>query len=209
MKSTWLNSGDDAQLAGIQRAYWSNLGKSVQNGTFWADEIKAHRDSPARRLAMALDNLPLPAAFSEACIGLRAMIRDCKVETEKGKELLGLLYWLAAVESFMLDRAPILGEPGFNVMESIPGSVIRGLEFSFAELGYECLRVLNKTDKKWLIAAFGTPRTHRTLNDIHSATWNRYEMALVEIRRQENENIFGKPRVMKQKPTRLWWKFWK
>src|SRR4051812_2486932 len=42
---------------------------------FWADAIKDTYDDPGRRLAMAKRNLPLPAAFREAAIALRAIIR--------------------------------------------------------------------------------------------------------------------------------------
>lgn len=43
---------------------------------FWADAIKDTYDDPRRRLEMATRNLPLPAAFREAAIALRAIIRN-------------------------------------------------------------------------------------------------------------------------------------
>ncbi|MGE0434029.1 MAG: hypothetical protein AB7S36_17370 [Planctomycetota bacterium] len=42
---------------------------------FWADAIRKLKDKPQERLAMALRHLPLPAAFREAAVALRALIR--------------------------------------------------------------------------------------------------------------------------------------
>lgn len=184
------------------------MSESVQNGTFWADRIKTQKGSPHARLTTALENLPLPAAFREACIAARMLVRELGTDTNEGREMLNMLYWLAAVESFMLDYATVLKQPGFNVMESIPGSVIKELPFTFQQLGYNRLRLLNKTDKKWLVEAFGEPSTHRTLNDLHRAVWDRFELALTNKRSRQDEKFFSEIGCLMKKPNRPWWKFW-
>lgn len=184
------------------------MSASVQNGTFWADRIKTQRGDPRARLATALENLPLPAAFREGCVAARMLIRKFGIQTAEGQEMLKLLYWLAAVESFMLDYAPVLQQPGFNVMESIPGSVMRELPFTFDQLGYDRLPLLNKTDKKWLVDAHGPPSAHRTLNDLHRSLWDRFEGVLAAKRKREDVELFGEIRAIIKAPPRPWWKFW-
>ena len=112
---------------------------------------------------MALDHLPLPAAFRNAAVSTRALIRMVKKIQETSERELTLLYWLAAIRSFMLDYAPRLKEPGFNVVESIPGRYLCSLPYTYSELGYRELSLLNKTDVKWLTEAWGEPISHTTL----------------------------------------------
>ncbi|GEP43089.1 hypothetical protein BGE01nite_23800 [Brevifollis gellanilyticus] len=98
-----------------------------------------------------------------------------------------MLYDLAAYESFMLDYSPRLRQPGYNVMESIPGNVITALEYSYARLGYKKLRLLNKTDVKWLVEAWGEPQKHTTLNALHKAVWDRFEATLLGRAAKESD----------------------
>ena len=53
---------------------------AVPKGVFWADYIKTLRDDPEGRLVVARDYLPLPAAFREAAVALRALIRGKRKE---------------------------------------------------------------------------------------------------------------------------------
>lgn len=207
-KATWLNSGTESEAAAERAGYWDRMSASARDGTFWADRSKAQRGDPRARLATALENLPLPAAFREGCVAARMLVRELGIETAEGREVVDLLYWLAAVDSFMLDYAQVLQEPGYNVMESIPGATFRGLPFTFQQLGCDKLRLLNKTDKKWLVAIHGQPSSHQTLNELHRAVWDHYERALVAKRGEENEQFVTELRDIMATPSRPWWKFW-
>lgn len=207
-KKTWLNSGPGSDQADERAGYWNRMSASVQDGTFWADQVKRKRGDPEARLRIALDNLPVPGAFREGCVAARMLVRKFGAETSEGLEMIQLIYWLAAVESLMLDYAPVLQEPGFNVMQSIPGTVVRALPFSYEELGCDKLRLLNKTDKKWLLELHGPPTVHRTLNELHRPVWDAYEVALVAKRRKDDEELFGEVHVAAPKLSRPWWKFW-
>jgi hypothetical protein len=127
------------------------------------------------------------------------------------------LYELAAYESMMLEYAPRLQQPGYNVMESIPGKLITGLEFSYNTLGYQELRLLNKTDIKWFVESWGEPSHHSTLNAMHKLTWDRFEDSLIKRRKEDSDrrmaaflalrdlsNLPPTPEPEKSK----WWKFW-
>ena len=150
---TWINTETDEQANSSSIKFWEGLRNDLNNEVFWADKIKEFRGGPVKRLAMALDNLPLPGAFREAAIALRALIRQKKKAKEKFNDELALLYWFAAIDSFSIPYSNFLQQPGYNVIESMSGNVIRTLPFSYVELGYEKLNLLNKTDIKWCIEA--------------------------------------------------------
>ncbi len=104
----------------------------IKAGAFWADEIKKLHDKPAKRLELALENLPLPRAFREAAIATRGLIRIKKKANENYGEELSLLYGFAAINSFSIPYSEVLQEPGYNVIESMPGKMVENLPFSYA-----------------------------------------------------------------------------
>lgn len=184
---TDTRSDDDARTRAGE--FWAGLRADLDASQFWADRIKEYRGDPAKRLGLALANLPLPAAFSEAAVATRALIRAKGKGEEPFDEEPALLYWLAALHSFMLDYAPRLREPGFNVVESIPGQRLRSLHYRYSKLGYRDLSLLNKTDVKWLIAAWGEPASHSTLNALHKELWDEYQTKLIERRRHAHREL--------------------
>jgi hypothetical protein len=171
--------------------FWKALREDLDADEFWADKIKKFRGEPVKRLRKAINTLPLPAAFREAAIATRALIKDKRKARQDFNEELTLLYWLAAVRSFMLEYALRLAEPGYNVVESIPAKQIKSLPFSYKELGYERLELLNKTDRKWIAEKWGEPETHSTLNELHKNLWDEYETNLIEKRKKEQEGLWS------------------
>jgi hypothetical protein len=176
----WLDTSSTGQALGNIAVFWDKLRSDINDGSFWADRIKVLREEPLKRLRLALENLPLPAAFREAAVALRAIIREKQQAKSEFTDEVAFLYWLAAVESFGLPYSESLRQPGFNVLESIPGNVIKSLSFSYQDLGYKQLSLLNKTDIKWCVALWGEPNQHTTLNALHNAVWQKYERQLAE-----------------------------
>jgi hypothetical protein len=187
MIQRWLDTETDAEAEERSAAWQSVTREQIDAGNFWADRIKQHRDDPCKRLRIAIDNLPLPGAFREAAIALRAIMRAKRKSKQSHEKELGSLYWLAAVESFMLPYADSLKEPGFNVMVSVPGRKIRDLSTNYQELGYERLGILNKSDVKWLVEAWGEPKSHQTLNEVRQDLWNEYETKILHAREAARE----------------------
>jgi len=174
----WIRTETEEEALSFSTRFWNKSSSDLANEEFWADKIKEFRGEPAKRLAMAMNNLPLPAAFREAAISLRAMIRPKRKVNEEFSEELALLYWLAAIASFSVPYSNELQQPGYNVIESMPGKVIKTLSFSYSELGYERLELLNKTDTKWCVEVWGPPKKHTTLHEIHLEVWKKYETEL-------------------------------
>lgn len=185
MSKRWLDLSGQQEATRNVAEFWSTMRADLDAGAFWEDRIKNYRSDPSERLREALDHLPLPHAFTQGAVAARALIRERRKAAQPFEEELTLLYWLAAVRSFMLDYAPRLKEPGFNVMEAIPGREVCNLPFAYKELGYRELPLLNKTDCKWLVDSWGEPRLHTTLNALHRAVWEAHETRLIAQRQKE------------------------
>lgn len=187
MSESWHKTETDLDAEKHADAFWIRHRDELQLGEFWADRIKNFRGDPVKRLTVAFENMPLPASFREGAIATRALIRDKRKQKASYVEELALLYWLAAIYSFSIPYSEELKEPGYNVVESIPGKKLKGLPFSYKMLGYEKLELLNKTDIKWLIEIWGDPVTHSTLHEMHYEVWIEYELKLKnKIRQREN-----------------------
>lgn len=184
----WLQTSSDSEAGARSADFWASMREDIDAGEFWADRIKRYRADAQARLQLALKHLPLPAAFREASVALRSMIRTKRKEKQSYEEELAFLYWLAAIESFSVPYSAKLQEPGFNIIESMPGAVLRNLPFEYRVLGYEKL-ALNETDKKWIVKIWGEPEKHSTLHELHRSVWESYEDKLLRSRRRRN--IFG------------------
>jgi len=196
MTNRWFDTKTESESKSHTSDFWKALrndmdANDLYAGQFWADKIKKYKGEPLKRLNTALENLPFPAAFREAAVAIRALIKEKRKNKEDFEEELTLLYWLAAVRSFIVDYAPKLEEPGFNVIASIPVKRIKSLSFTYSELGYKKLELLNKTDCKWLIETWGEPQNHSTLNDLHKNVWDEYEIRLIEKRREDSEKLWS------------------
>lgn len=184
MKEQWHKMTCDSEAEKHAMDFWDRHRKELQVGEFWADRIKKLRNEPIKRLSLALENLPLPASFREGAIAIRALISEKRKAKANYEEELALLYWLAAINSFSVPYSEVLTEPGYNVIESIPGSKLKALYFSYKDLGYEKLGLLNKTDVKWFIEAWGEPKCHSTLHELHIDLWKEYENKLQAKRKK-------------------------
>ena len=90
MSKRWIDTKSDAEAVSFAAEFWSALRRDHHAGDFWADRIKQYRAEPLKRLSFALKQLPLPAAFREAAIATRALIREKRKEKKRedadGKE---------------------------------------------------------------------------------------------------------------------------
>ncbi len=161
----------------------------IQDGKYWSDEIKKLKDTPLKRLQLALENLPYPRAFSESAIALRTLIREKRKKGLEFNNELNFLYKIAAIESLSVPYSQVLKQPGFNVIESMPGGLVFKLDISYSELGYKKLELLNKTDIKWIIEQWDEPIIHTTLNKKYQKIWMYYESKLQDRQDKENEEF--------------------
>jgi hypothetical protein len=191
MNESWHKTETDLDAAKHAEDFWSRHRNELKRGEFWADRIKKLKGEPIQRLALALENLPLPASFREAAIATRALIRNKRKQVINYDEELALLYWLAAINSFSIPYSDALQEPGYNVVESMPGKRLKGLLFSYSSLGYQHLSLLNKTDINWLTELWGKPERHTTLHEMHNEVWLEYETKLAGKRKAQEQSLIN------------------
>jgi len=183
----WINTRTDGEALEHSNDFWSRHSHEAHSGVFWADHIKKFLKHPEKRLAIAIHNLPLPGAFREATIAIRALIRRLRKDGQNWEDELALLYWLAVVDSFRIPYSERLQVPGYNVFEIIPAAVLKSLAFSYYEVGFLELDLMNKTDAKWLVEQWGQPNLHTTLHKKYPEIWIEYEDKLQQeyIRQDE------------------------
>jgi hypothetical protein len=119
---------------------------------FWADAIKDARADPATRLAMGKKHLPLSAAFREAAIALRAIIRAKRKEGQAVEAELSELHRLAAIASLA----------NYDALEITCFATIDALDLSPKAVGWDELPLLNKTDAKLMAETWPAPGKHTT-----------------------------------------------
>lgn len=142
---------------------------------FWADRARAAKDDPPKRLRIALDNRPYPAAYREAAIALRALIRERRKAGEPYDDLLEQLYRVAAEENFIYPGSIGPGTlQGYNVAQFVPLESLDALDFPYREIGYEELSLLKKTDRRWIVEAWGEPEQHVSAQDRHRTYWQGF-----------------------------------
>lgn len=146
-------------------------GPDLENGKFWADAINDVHDDPCARIAIARRHLPVPAAFREIAIGLRALIRKARKERAEYEPWLRELHHFAAISSWSLPYNEIAQAPGFNVLERTPYARLAGLDLSWDTIGCDELPDLNKTDRTLMRQIWGEPRRHTTANALYRDLW--------------------------------------
>ncbi len=179
----WLDCATDDEL----NEYWRTEARIAET-----DFVRIHSrpsSDPETRLSDALRDLPLPYAFREASIALRALIRGKRKVALNHEKELEQLYGIAAMWSFNIPYSARLREQGNNVMTQIPGKVLASIPYTFDELGYEKLELVKKTDSSWFVEAWGLPRCHSTLNDLYPELWKSYEDKVIVQRNEEREKI--------------------
>jgi hypothetical protein len=156
---------------------------------FWVDRVKRLKKEGCDKKVIAIceNNLPLPAAFKELMIALRKAIAKFHKECRDTDNLLNKLYdnavyyrFLFAYPTVMLSSKVSQIEilrvyPSFNVAEIAHKKGARHVIKSiYSDIGYHYLELLNKTDIKWLVKAWGEPINHADPKQIYLMEWNRH-----------------------------------
>ncbi len=179
----------------VPEGFWERQRTSVAQGKFWADEARNARDQAEERLRIAVENLPLPAAFREAAIALRQMILEKRKVKESDLEELEFLYSLAAVKSFVSATTYIeeLAEPAWNAIEMMTPEDWQSLTYQWRTLGCNELSLLTKTDRRQMIERWREPAEHTTLRRLHEDVWKKAVDALLGRRVHEHNTSWLAP----------------
>ena len=178
---SWLKEKTDDVNTRIMGGIHPSMGGTATDEDFWLVALNENKSDPIKRYEAALKGLPYPAAFREAALALRALIREKAKAKESYEDELAALYEIAVWQSFSMQRSERAQTPGFSILERIPGGLITELEYEYQTMGYEKLELVNKTDSKRMIESWGEPKSHSTLLESYSSLWKEYEDEFMQI----------------------------
>lgn len=177
----WFNETQEDVNKRIMSGINPSLGGTATEDSFWLTEVQRNKTNPYKRYQSALKGLPYPAAFREAALGLRAIIRDKAKNKQSFEKELTELYKIAVWQSFSMPYSERTKMVGYRILERIPGSVIANLDYDYQDIGYEKLELINKTDAKKLVELWGEPNGHKTLLEAYPKLWMKYEDEYIHI----------------------------
>ena len=164
---------------------------STAREEFWADKVKRLKAQGLSNevIRESRKNIPYPAAFREIAIAVRKDIRARRKEGRDTKDLLCKLYKWAVTENLFMDLewSKIVTE---RILHSTARSCIKGLKAPYDIIGYQNLALLNKTDVKWLVEAFGEPARHSTAREANPELWQRAVNAFREAEGKDEQHFW-------------------
>ena len=114
--------------------------------------------------------IPVPAAFRNIAMAIRADIRARRKEKIDTTDLLAKLYQWAVIEDFFTQiEWNRISDHG--ILRSATRPFIKRIQAPYKTIGYANLYLLKKTDVKWLVEAFGEPEAHSTARDANLELW--------------------------------------
>jgi len=111
----------------------------------------------------------------KALIALRKTIRKRRKENADWHSPLTALYRIAALDTLVHTKEQIydVGMPGDVIENYLSKKEVAAIDIDYEQLGYECMPLLNKTDKKWIIEAWGEREYHSTVFDAYREFYDR------------------------------------
>lgn len=122
--------------------------------------------------------LPQMGAFRQSCLVLRAQIRDQKKAKKEISPSLEQLYQLVALADFFHGKTENSKPLSVSASKRVAFESFVALESPYADLGYEHLNLLTKTDIKWLTQTWGEPKQHRHMRELHQNRWDTLQDSL-------------------------------
>lgn len=139
----------------------------------WSLEVKSLKKSGQFRAALDVCKSAYPqmGAFKQACVLLRAEIREERRRGNNVQDCLTELYRVSAMAAFFHEK--IIGSP------AISASILKGLEYAdfehlampYKQLGHEHLKLLTPTDIKMLDDMWGPADSHQHVRELHHVAW--------------------------------------
>jgi len=139
----------------------------------WLDEVAELKTQGD--LNLALDRcereFPLWGAYNQACIILRAMLRQVPAADQDESPLLEKLYQLAAAAELLHDKTDADDSLPLGQMKELDLGRLHDLENPYDQIGYAYLRLIRKSDIKLMQARWGRPQEHQRPRQYHEAVW--------------------------------------
>ena len=149
---------------------------SSNRSKHWLDECQELKNRGELEAALQLCQKMYPQmqAFEQQAIIRRTQIREARKNGDPQDKLLTALYQTATQASCLHDRVKELPNPPANrkLAKLLPRERLEALDMPYHSIGYRSLRLLTRTDQKWLVKAWGEPEQHQSARLHHAALWH-------------------------------------
>lgn len=158
----------------------------------WANRVRRLRTTGHTRAAVAecRKHIPYPGAFREAAKAIRTSIRERRRNGEDARDLLRELYWWGVAENFFryIEWNKIITE---DILHPTAIACLEGIECPYPGIGYAHIELLNQTDAKWLVEAFGEPSRHWNAKDANPELWQAAIETFRKAKRRDEQHYWG------------------
>jgi hypothetical protein len=159
-----------------------------EGGEFWADKVTRLRAEGhcIDAITESMKYIPFPAAFRGIYLALRKEIRTRRKLKQSSTDLLKELHKWAVIDNFFqgTNYNRIINE---NILHSTTLPFVSEIKTPYEIIGYKKLQkclingegkesfisILKQTDVKWLIEAFGEPKSHNTAQNVNLELWKQ------------------------------------
>ncbi|MDT8399575.1 MAG: hypothetical protein RQ899_13270 [Pseudomonadales bacterium] len=142
----------------------------------WQDKVKTARNQDAYAQALALCSAQYPKieAFQQALITLRAEIKTRRKQQLPIADTLLTLYRTAVLADLLRSDMVLNADSSSLDMSAFASACLAEFDFPYRHIGYQKLRLLNKTDCKRLVECWQEPDTHRHADEFLGSDWSRF-----------------------------------
>jgi len=150
-----------------------------RNTQAWLAEVNALKSSGdmAAALSRCRQEFPLWGAYNQACIILRAQLKDAPASGAQESTLLEELYTLAGTAELLHDKSGETPTLNLGQLRKLDLSRLDELDFPYQALGYAHLRLIRKSDIRLMQARWGRPEQHQLPRQYHEDWWRDFTAA--------------------------------
>ena len=155
----------------------SHKGKArPRNTQAWLAEVNALKSDGdmAAALSRCRREFPLWGAYNQACIILRAQLKETPASDPREDALLRELHTLAATAELLHDKSGDTPTLSLGQIRQLDLSQLDELDFPYAAIGYAHLRLIRKSDIRLMQARWGRPEQHQLPRQYHQGWWQAF-----------------------------------
>lgn len=155
--------------------------KSGSGSSSWLDTVAALKKTGELDQAMRIceKEFPLWGAYNQACIIERLRLKKLAPDSEAGAALLRRLYRLAATAELLHDKSDEADHLTLNQLKALDLTSLENLDHPYAAIGYAHLRLIRKSDVKFMQALWGRPDQHQLPRHYHQSWWRSFSNRVI------------------------------
>ncbi len=146
----------------------------------WQDSARQARDCGDYESALRLcqGEYPKVQAFQQALVTLRARLREDLKQAMPPQNTLAALYHTAALADLFRADSPDRPECPAAILQAAALEASQRFVFDYHLIGYQQLKLLNKTDRAMLVDHWGEPDSHAHVEQVLGQAWHDFRESL-------------------------------